>query len=144
SELKARLRGHPMQQQHALAIVSAVGAALAHAHRRGIVHGDVRPENIMITRQGEVRVLDFGFAGARELELHSAAAMPRTQAAYASVERANGSEPHASDDVYSLACIAYELLSGRHPFGGRSAPLARAHGRKPRRIAGLNSRQMQV
>src|SRR5690606_24476346 len=51
SELKTRLRGQPMQQQHALAIISAVGAALAHAHRRGIVHGDLRPDNIMLTRQ---------------------------------------------------------------------------------------------
>ena len=58
--------------------------------------------------------------------------MPASAPAYASVERVNGSEPHPSDDVYSLACIAYELLSGEHPFGGRSAVLARANGRAPR------------
>jgi hypothetical protein len=136
-----------MQRQHAMAIISSVGAALAHAHRRDIVHADLKPRNIMITSTGEVRVLDFGFARHRPLDLHSASpfdAVPVSAPAYASVERVNGSEPHASDDVYSLACIAYELLSGEHPFGGRSAVLARANGRRPRNISGLTRKQMQT
>jgi serine/threonine protein kinase len=139
--------GAPMQREHALAIVSSVGAALAHAHRRELVHADLKPRNIMITSSGEVRVLDFGFARHRSLELHSASAFdaaPASAPAYASVERVNGSEPHPSDDVYSLACIAYELLSGEHPFGGRSAVLARANGRRPRNIPGLTRKQMQT
>ena len=101
----------------------------------------------MITLAGEVRVLDFGFARHRPLDLHSASmldAVPASAPAYASVERVTGSEPHPSDDVYSLACIAYELLSGEHPFGGRSAVLARANGRRPRNIAGLTRKQMQA
>jgi hypothetical protein len=79
--------------------------------------------------------------------LHSASAFdatPISAPAYASVERVNGSEPHPSDDVYSLACIAYELLAGQHPFGGRSAVLARANGRRPRNIPGLTRKQMQA
>lgn len=137
----------PMKREHALAMVSSVGAALAHAHRRDIVHADLKPRNIMITSTGEVRVLDFGFARHRPLELHTASAfdaVPASAPAYASIERVNGSEPHPSDDVYSLACIAYELLSGEHPFGGRSAVLARANGRRPRNIPGLTRRQMQT
>jgi hypothetical protein len=143
-DIMQRLRG-PMQREHAMAIISSVGAALAHAHRRDVVHADLKPRNIMITASGEVRVLDFGFARHRPLDLHSASAFdaaPATAPAYASVERVNGSEPHPSDDVYSLACIAYELLSGEHPFGGRSAVLARANGRRPRNIAGLTRKQM--
>jgi hypothetical protein len=136
----------PMQREHALTIVSSVGAALAHAHRRDVVHADLKPRNIMITTTGEVRVLDFGFARHRSLDLHTASgafdAAPASAPAYASIERVNGSEPHPSDDVYSLACIAYELLSGEHPFGGRSAVLARANGRRPRNIPGLTRRQM--
>ena len=62
-------------------------------------------------------------------------------AAYASEERVAGEAPTARDDVYSLACVAYELLTGRHPYGGRSAPLARAHGRDPQKISGLSLRQ---
>lgn len=144
ADVMARLHG-PMQRQHALALISSVGAALAHAHRRDIVHADLKPRNIMITSTGEVRVLDFGFARHRPLDLHSASAFdatPISAPAYASVERVNGSEPHPSDDVYSLACIAYELLSGEHPFGGRSAVLARANGRRPRNISGLTRKQM--
>lgn len=147
ADILKRLDGQPMEREFALGIISSVGAALAHAHRREIVHADLKPRNIMITTAGEVRVLDFGFARDRPLELHSATQLhdtPASAPAYASVERVNGSEPHPSDDVYSLACIAYELLSGRHPFGGRSAPLARAHGRAPQRVPGLTGKQQQA
>ncbi len=147
ADILKRLDGQPMARHYALGIISSVGAALAHAHRRGVVHADLKPRNIMITTTGEVRVLDFGFARDRPLELHTASGLndgPAAAPAYASVERVNGSDPHPSDDVYSLACIAYELLSGRHPFGGRSAPLARAHGRAPQRIPGLAGKQQQA
>jgi serine/threonine protein kinase len=147
ADILKRLDGQPMGREFALGIISSVGAALSHAHRREVVHADLKPRNIMITTTGEVRVLDFGFARERPLELHSATQLhdaPASAPAYASVERVNGSEPHPSDDVYSLACIAYELLSGRHPFGGRSAPLARAHGRAPQRVPGLTGKQQQA
>lgn len=147
ADILKRLDGQPMARHYALGIISSVGAALAHAHRRGVVHADLKPRNIMITTTGEVRVLDFGFARDRPLDLHTASGLhdsPSVAPAYASVERVNGSDPHPSDDVYSLACIAYELLSGRHPFGGRSAPLARAHGRAPQRIPGLPGKQQQT
>ena len=147
ADILKRLDGQTMARHHALGIISSVGAALAHAHRRNIVHADLKPRNIMITSAGEVRVLDFGFARDRPLDLHTSSGLnevPVAAPAYASVERVNGSDPHPSDDVYSLACIAYELLSGRHPFGGRSAPLARAHGRHPQRISGLSGKQQQA
>lgn len=147
ADILKRLDGRPMARHYALGIVSSVGAALAHAHQKGVVHADIKPRNIMITTSGEVRVLDFGFARDRPLDLHTAPGLhdaPTSAPAYASVERVNGSEPHPSDDVYSLACVAYEMLSGKHPFGGRSAPLARAHGRPPQKIAGLSGRQQQA
>jgi serine/threonine protein kinase len=147
ADILKRLDGKPMARHYALGIISSVGAALAHAHQRGVVHADIKPRNILITTAGEVRVLDFGFARDRPLDLHTAPGLhdvPTAAPAYASVERVNGSEPHPSDDVYSLACVAYEMLSGKHPFGGRSAPLARAHGRPSQKIPGLGSKQQQV
>jgi hypothetical protein len=144
SGILRKLAGRPMRREHAFAIVGAVGSALAYAHGREMVHADLKPSAIMITSGGEVRVLDFGFARNRAFDLHTAAAPHETPAsapAYASVERVNGSEPAPSDDVYSLACIAYELFTGQHPFGGRSALLARAHGRRPPRVRGFNHKQ---
>jgi serine/threonine protein kinase len=144
SSILRKLAGRPMRREHAFAIVGAVGSALAYAHGREMVHADLKPGAIMITSSGEVRVLDFGFARNRAFDLHTAAApheTPATAPAYASVERVNGSEPAVSDDVYSLACIAYELFTGQHPFGGRSALLARANGRRPPRVRGFNHKQ---
>lgn len=138
--------GRPMKRAHARTIIAAVGAALLHAHERGVVHGDLDPRHVMITHDGEVRVLGFGFGRGRTFELQGASldGVSTGSPAYASAERVNGSEPDPSDDVYSFACIAYELLSGRHPFGGRSALLARAHGRRPGSVRGLHRKQSQA
>lgn len=140
-----RLNGQPMARKNALAVIGSIGAALAHAHRRDIVHGDLKPRNVMITSSGEVRVLEFGFARGGtahhgELDAEHGTVSIGTPA-YASAERVHGMDPDPSDDVYSLACIAYELLSGRHPYGGRSAFLARAHGRRAARAPGLTHKQ---
>lgn len=146
ADVLERLEQQPMARDRALSIVGSVGIALAHAHRRDIVHGDLKPRNVMVTFAGEVKVLDFGFARSQPLEpwigeLPGEGPVMSHTPAYASAERVNGQEPHASEDTYSLACIAYELLSGEHPYGGRSAPLARAHGREPARIPSLSNKQ---
>jgi hypothetical protein len=147
SDVMQRLAGRPMSQERALAVDGAIGSALIHAHQRKVFLGDLKPAAVRLTTNGEIKVLDFGFGRSHVLDqwvggeptVDGAAAA--ATAAYASTERVHGDEPQPRDDVYSLACIAYELLSGRHPFGGRSAPLAKAHGRPPQKISGLNSRQ---
>lgn len=145
AQLLRRLDNRPMARKYALALIGSLGAALAHAHRRDIVHGDLKPRNVMITSMGEMRVLNFGLAHSHALQSGEIDAgrdgVSIGTPAYASAERVHGVEPDASDDVYSLACIAYELLSGRHPYGGRSAFLARAHGRRAQRIPGLTHKQ---
>src|SRR5690606_29475460 len=97
----------------ALRIASACGAALEHAHARGVVHGDVKPDNVFVTADDEVRVLDFGAAAS---PLPPAAAdsadfgriAPSATRAYASPEVLAGQGPEPRDDVFSLSCVIYE------------------------------------
>ncbi|HEY5810305.1 MAG TPA: protein kinase [Povalibacter sp.] len=150
SQMLERLDHAPMARENALSIIGSMGAALAHAHRRGVVHSDLKPGNVMITTGGEIKVLDFGFvrrehADPRRLEPWvgdpASSGSQSGLLAYASEERVNAEPVDPGEDVYSLGCMAYELLSGEHPYGGRSAPLARALGRAPQRISGLTNRQ---
>lgn len=152
SDVLLRLERRPLGQERALSIVGGIGAALAHAHRRNVIHGDLKPAKVMITAAGDVKVLDFGFSRRRAVNAGrlepwiaepggaGAAASP----AYASPDRTNGEPASSSEDVYSLACIAYELLSGQHPYAGRAGPLSRTQSREPQRIAGLNGKQWSV
>jgi Protein kinase domain/Calx-beta domain len=135
-----------LHRPYALAIIRDVGAAVAHAHARGVVHGDLNAGNIFITDNGEVRVLDFGashqlhrgpwiseFDNQRQI----AVATPR----FASCQVLEGEAADARDDVYALACIAYVLLTGDNPFQDNTALKARSLGRTPARPRGLNQRQ---
>ncbi len=145
--LGARLRraspaGLPMPE--ALRIASAVGDALAHAHAHGITHGDVKPDNIFLTVSGEVRVLDFGVAQESDAGREPAGALPPpvTQAAtrvYASPEILAGRVPEPRDDVFSLACVIYEMLAGAHPYGRSGADAAEQAGVVPQPVASLDA-----
>jgi len=124
----------------ALAMVAAVGDALEYAHRNQIVHGDLKPGNIIVTDQGAVKVIDFGMARfisrpeAAPVEEPSSRTTPKAVTPrYASPELVAGGEPEPADDVYALACVAYEAMSGRHPFGRQSDRSGRdSHSRPPR------------
>ena len=111
--------GEPLATRRALDILRACGEALAFAHDRGVVHGDFKPGNVFIARNGQVRVLDFGAAAAswQARDPRVTAVTPR----YASPQVLTGERPERRDDVFSFACVAYELLNGRHPFGHRSS-----------------------
>ena len=113
----------------ALAIVKACAGALGWAHGRGIVHGDVKPGNVFVTREDGVRLLDFGSASPEPAEGERAPAFATP--AYASPQVLEGATPTVADDVYSLGCVAFELLSGVHPFGRVDAREARAQGMRP-------------
>ena len=104
----------------ALEITSQICAALDQAHRAGIVHRDVKPGNVMLTPDGEVKVMDFGIARA---VTGSSATMTQTAAVigtahYLSPEQARGEHVDARSDIYSTGCLLYELVTGAPPFSG--------------------------
>jgi serine/threonine protein kinase len=135
-----------LSRAQAWAIVRDIGAALSHAHARAVVHGDVNPQNVFITISGELRVLDF--AAPRRSNLHGAAdhemMLPSAASSYASCQVLEGKRADARDDIFSLACIAFELLMGEHPFAGKTAIEARKAISSPRRPPNLTHQQWQA
>jgi serine/threonine protein kinase len=135
-----------LYRPYALAIIRDVGSAVAHAHGRGVVHGDLNPGNIFITDNGEVRVLDFGAShqlhrGPWISEFDNQPQIAVATPGFASCQVLEGEAADARDDVYALACIAYVLLTGNNPFQDNTALKARTQGMTPARPRGLNQRQ---
>lgn len=138
--------------KEALTIIDAMGQGLAYAHQKGIIHCDFKPGNVFLTKDGTVKILDFGIARAAKHSEHVQLDVTRFDAgtfgaltpAYASCEMIENDTPDQRDDIYALACVAYELLSGRHPFNKLSATIARDSHLKPAPIKGLNKQQWKA
>lgn len=130
--LSALLRDGPLPVQQAVEIAAGVAQALGAAHVRGIVHRDVKPGNVMVGANGEVKVLDFGIA--RSL---AATSLTRTStvigtAGYLSPEQAQGGRVDPRSDLYGLGCVLHQMLTGRPPFVADSAAaLAHQHLTRP-------------
>jgi len=124
----------PLPRSYACALIREVGEGLAHAHERRVIHGDIKPQNIMVTNSGEARILDFGTS-------RDAATLTP---AYASCELLEGREADPRDDLFSLACLSYELLAGEHPFQHRRSTEARTLKVTPARPPGLTGRQWRA
>ncbi len=146
SALMKRFQPLPMPRPQAWAIIRQIASGLEHAHARKVVHADLKPQNIMVTTSGEVRILDFGssYRVAREAPEPAWRGSSSATPAYACCELLDGRTPDPRDDLYALACIAYELLTGAHPFQRRRANEARDFGVVPVRPSGLGRRQWQT
>ena len=117
--------------------------ALAHSHASGILHGDIKPSNILLSEEG-VRLFDFGLGQAEAGRLDGLAAISRQRMnawtpGYAAPEILEGAALSRTADVYAMACVLYELASGKHPFNRMLSTLARDHRpalplKKPKRL----------
>ena len=112
-----------------LRVLADCAEALAWAHARGFVHADVKPGNIFVKRDGSACLLDFGASeDGHEVEAVAGQRLVHATPAYASPQVLEGLAPEPRDDIFSLACVAFELLAGRHPFDRMSSARARAAG----------------
>jgi serine/threonine-protein kinase len=114
--------GRRLLPERALEITSGALAALDYSHRHGIVHRDIKPANVMLTRGGDVKVMDFGIARALadSGQTQTQASAVLGTAHYLSPEQARGEIVDSRSDIYSTGCLLYELLTGRPPFTGES------------------------
>lgn len=112
---------YPIPVEKALDIMKQITAAISHAHHNGIIHRDIKPQNILIDKEGTVKITDFGIALAL-----SATNITQTNAVlgsvhYLSPEQARGGMANKKSDIYSLGIVMFEILTGRLPFSGESA-----------------------
>ncbi|MGY6023903.1 Stk1 family PASTA domain-containing Ser/Thr kinase [Streptomyces spinosirectus] len=120
--------GRKLLPERTLEMTIGILQALEYSHRAGIVHRDIKPANVMLTRNGQVKVMDFGIAramGDSGMTMTQTAAVIGT-AQYLSPEQAKGEQVDARSDLYSTGCLLYELLTVRPPFVGDS-PVAVAY-----------------
>jgi len=130
-----KLHPLPLPRDYVWAVIREVGSGLAHAHDRRVIHGDLKPQNVMVTNDGELRILDFGTSRESATTLTPA---------YASCELLEGREPDPRDDLFALACLSYELLAGQHPFEQRRSTEARSLNMTPERPPALSGRQWKA
>ncbi|MGN2246271.1 protein kinase [Frateuria sp. GZRR35] len=143
-------RGLPLARARPL--IEGMARALKRAHDAGVVHSDFKPGNVMVTREGMPKVFDFGIAragkqpgeAAEDQTVFDAGRLGALTPAYASPEMIQGRPPQATDDIYALGCVAFELLTGKHPFDRVSAEVAMREGRKPPAVPGLTRRQYRT
>ena len=132
--LDEKMEREPLGLSTALAMVEQAAEGLAEAHAHGIVHRDIKPQNMIVTSRGQLKILDFGLAK----QIHSSALVDNeAQTAtllskpglvvgtmpYMSPEQVKGEPLDASSDIFSLGVTLYEMLAGKHPFKDKSAPV---------------------
>lgn len=116
--LKDKIRSGPLDVNEALAIASQVAQGLDAAHKQGVVHRDIKSSNIMLTSDGQVRILDFGLAHVAGGTETSKTTKSVGTAAYMSPEQARGAKVDHRADIWALGVVMYEMLTGKLPFPG--------------------------
>jgi len=142
-------RDSSLDMSAAMDIVRQVSRALDYAHQRGVVHADIKPGNIMVKPDGQVKLIDFGVARVRQKENEGKSrfdpnVMRGGSPAYSSMQVLTGEDPVPADDVFSLACLLYRLVAGYRVFGPRNAADAAEEGMEPQPPQELNAEQWQA
>ena len=112
--LGSRIERGALPPEHAVGLASQIAAALGRAHEKGVVHRDLRPANVLVTGDGQVRVSGFGLAWL----LPENGSCPASVASYRAPELLLGSPTDARADIWSLGVVLYQMVTGRHPFRG--------------------------
>lgn len=152
NQLIKELSNKPLKQNQALHIIEELCSGLAYAHEKQLIHSDFKPGNCFLLSDGSVKLLDFGIARAstqtdeeRENTMFDPAKLSAVTPAYATPEMFAGMNPDPRDDIYGLACVAYQLLAGgKHPYNKVASPKIKELGIKPKPIKGLNRRQQKT
>ena len=116
----------PLEPGRAARIAAQIGAALAVAHEKGLVHRDIKPSNVILTSEDHVYLTDFGLVK-RDGTAAGLTAVDQMLGTvdYVAPEQIEGSEPDARGDVYSLACVLFEMLAGEPPFAAQKGGMAK-------------------
>jgi predicted Ser/Thr protein kinase len=116
--LKDLMRGGPLDVREAIGLTLQVARALAFAHERGLVHRDVKPQNVLLNEDGQAKVTDFGIARSLDVQGVTQTGTVMGTSDYIAPEQARGQKVDPKTDIYSLGAVLYELLVGDVPFSG--------------------------
>ena len=152
NQLIKEINKKPLKLDQALHIIEELCSGLSYAHEKMLIHSDFKPGNCFLLSDGHVKLLDFGIARAstqtdeeRENTMFDPAKLSAVTPAYATPEMFAGMNPDPRDDIYGLACVAYQLLAGgKHPYNKVASPKIKELGIKPKPIKGLNRRQQKT
>lgn len=152
NRLIKEMKNTPLPIDEALQMIEDLCIGLDYAHQQMLIHSDFKPGNCFLLTDGTVKLLDFGIARAssktdeeRENTMFDPGKLSAVTPAYATAEMFAGMDPDPRDDIYGLACVAYQLLSGgRHPFNKVASPKVKELGIKPKPIDGLNRGQQKA
>src|SRR5499427_2921360 len=125
--LAAVLAGGPLEPGQVMDLIAQVAAGLHAAHSAGLVHRDIKPANLLITRDGQVKITDFGIASVTGGAPLTSTGIVVGTPAYLAPERAAGGSATPASDLYSLGVVGYECLTGAPPFRGSALEVAEAH-----------------